>query len=73
VTEDAAEFGNPEPEAVAAGPGDAPVDGTDQTLETGAVSPVRVQDDPDDGVPILHVTHEEALRLEGVEEGDGDE
>src|SRR5689334_5843176 len=47
VTEDAAAFGNPEPEAVAAGPGDAPVDGTDQTLETGAVSPVRVQDDPD--------------------------
>ena len=31
VTEDAAAFGNPEPEITPAGPGDAPVDGPDET------------------------------------------
>ncbi len=36
VTEDAAAFGNPEPEALPAGPGDAPVAGEDQTLDSGA-------------------------------------
>ncbi|HEY2326153.1 MAG TPA: transcription termination factor NusA [Gaiellaceae bacterium] len=52
VTEDAAEFGNPEPEEFPAGPGDAPVAGEDQTLETGAAHPVRVEDDPNGGIPI---------------------
>src|SRR6058998_990370 len=33
VTEDAAEFGATEPEEFAAGPGDAPVEGEDETLE----------------------------------------
>jgi N utilization substance protein A len=52
VTEDAAAFGNPEPESFAAGPGDAPVAGEDETLESGAVVVQRVQDDPNEGVPI---------------------
>ena len=65
--EDAAEFGNPEPEEFPAGPGDAPIAGVDETLESGPVELVRVEDDPDDGVPILHVTPEEAKKIEGVE------
>jgi N utilization substance protein A len=52
VTEDAAAFGDPEPEELAAGPGDAPVAGEDETLETGAAHPERVEDDPHVGVPI---------------------
>ncbi len=52
VTEDGAAFGDAEPEAFGAGPGDAPVDGVDQTLESGGPEPVRVTDDPDGGVPI---------------------
>jgi N utilization substance protein A len=52
VTEDAAAFGNPEPESFAAGPGDAPVAGEDETLESGAVAVQRVQDDPNEGIPI---------------------
>src|SRR5436309_6789543 len=36
VTEDAAAFGNPEPEELPAGPGDAPVAGEDETLDSGA-------------------------------------
>ena len=64
VTADAEEFGNPEPEMFPAGPGDAPVAGVDQTLESGGIEPVRVEDDPDDGVPIVHV--------EAVEDGDAD-
>ena len=39
VTEDAAAFGDPEPEEFPAGPGDAPVDGEDATLESGAAQP----------------------------------
>ncbi len=58
VTEDAAAFGNPEPEEFPAGPGDAPVAGEDQTLESGAVVLQRVEDDPDGGVPIEHVEAE---------------
>ena len=50
VTEDAAAFGEPEPEEFPAGPGDAPVGGTDVTLDAAAA--VRVEDDPNDGVPI---------------------
>jgi transcription termination/antitermination protein NusA len=57
VTEDAAEFGNPEPEEFSAGPGDAPVAGEDETLESGPVQLSRVEDDPDGGVPIEHVAH----------------
>ena len=52
VTEDAAAFGNPEPEAFAAGPGDAPVDGEDETLESGGVVLQRVEDDPNGGIPV---------------------
>ena len=60
VTEDAAEFADAPPEEFPAGPGDAPVAGEDTTLESGGPAPVRVEDDPDDGVPIVHITHEEA-------------
>ncbi len=55
VTEDAEAFANPEPEELPAGPGDAPVAGEDQTLETGAAHPQHVEDDPDGGVPIERV------------------
>jgi transcription termination/antitermination protein NusA len=62
VTEDAAEFGNPPPEEFPAGPGDAPVAGEDQTLETGAAQAEHryVEDDPNDGIPIETVVHEES-------------
>jgi hypothetical protein len=56
VTEDAAAFGNPEPEEFPAGPGDAPVAGEDETLETGGAHPLHVEDDPDGGIPIEHET-----------------
>src|SRR5256712_1363965 len=54
VIEDAAEFGNPEPEEFPAGPGDAPVPGEDETLDTGAshFHHRHVEDDPKGGVPI---------------------
>jgi N utilization substance protein A len=54
VTEDAAAFGNPEPEELPAGPGDAPVPGEDQTLDSGAAHAhhVHVTDDPHAGIPI---------------------
>ena len=59
VTEDAAAFGNPDLEAEGddfpAGPGDAPVAGEDETLESGAHVLQRVEDDPNDGIPIEHV------------------
>jgi N utilization substance protein A len=59
VTEDAAQLGEPGPEEqFAAGPGDAPVAGEDETLESGAVVVERVEDDPLGGVP---------LEVEGVE------
>ena len=51
VTEDAAEFGNPEPEEFPAGPGDAPIAGEDQRLDDVKPGP----GDPDEGIPILHV------------------
>jgi len=62
VTEDAAAFGNPEPEEFPAGPGDAPVPGEDGTLETGAAHAQHrhVEDDPNGGIPIV----EEAVRDE---------
>jgi N utilization substance protein A len=60
VTEDAAEFADAPPDEFPAGPGDAPIPGEDATLESGGPAPVRVEDDPDDGVPIVHITHEEA-------------
>ena len=43
-----------------AGPGDAPVDGPDETLESGGAPVVRVEDDPHGGVPIEIVASEEA-------------
>jgi hypothetical protein len=60
VTEAASEFGDLEPAGFPAGPGDAPVGGVDTTLESGGPAPVRVEDDPDEGIPIVHLTHEEA-------------
>ena len=50
----------PSREEFPAGPGDAPVAGEDETLESGGPHAVRVEDDPDDGIPIVHVTPEEA-------------
>jgi N utilization substance protein A len=52
VTEDAAAFGSPEPEEFPAGPGDAPVAGEDETLESGAAHVLHVEDDPLGGVPV---------------------
>jgi N utilization substance protein A len=53
VTEDAAEFAPLGPdEEFPAGPGDAPVAGEDETLESGAVQPRHVVDDPNAGIPI---------------------
>ena len=52
----------PEPEEFPAGPGDAPVAGEDETLETGAHQAEHryVEDDPNDGIPIETAVHEEA-------------
>jgi N utilization substance protein A len=55
VTEDAAAFEDPEPDdAFPAGPGDAPVAGEDQTLDSGAghAHHQHVEDDPNAGIPI---------------------
>ena len=53
VTEDAAEFGDPEPRSSRPAPAMRPVPGEDQTLETGAApAAARVEDDPNDGIPI---------------------
>jgi N utilization substance protein A len=77
VTEDAAEFGNPEPEAFPAGPGDAPVAGEDETPFTGVPRVESHTANPADdeslgGVPIERVTHEELEALEeSVGEGEG--
>jgi transcription termination/antitermination protein NusA len=62
VTENAAAFGDPEPEEFPAGPGDAPVAGEDQTLESGAghAHHRHVEDDPDGGVPIERVAAAES-------------
>jgi N utilization substance protein A len=57
VTEDAAEFGPPDPEdEFPAGPGDAPVAGEDETLDTGAghAHHRHVEDDPEGGIPVIH-------------------
>ena len=52
VTEDAAAFGNPEPEEFPPAPA-TPRAGEDETLETGgARAPRHVEDDPDAGIPI---------------------
>jgi N utilization substance protein A len=61
VTEDADEFGETEPEEFAAGPGDAPVAGEDETLETGAAQAEHryVEDDPNQGVPVETAAREE--------------
>jgi len=63
VTEDAAEFDAPGAEdEFPAGPGDAPVAGEDETLETGAAQAEHryVQDDPNDGIPFETAAHEES-------------
>ena len=61
VSVDAEVLGDPEPgEDFPAGPGDAPVSGTDETLESGGAPVVRVEDDPNGGVPIEVVASEEA-------------
>jgi N utilization substance protein A len=61
VSVDGAVLGDPEPgEDFPAGPGDAPVGGPDGTLESGGAPVVRVQDDPNGGVPIEVVAAEEA-------------
>jgi N utilization substance protein A len=53
VTEDAAQLGAPGlEEEFPAGPGDAPVAGEDETLESGAVVLQRVEDDPNGGIPV---------------------
>jgi hypothetical protein len=54
VTEDGAAFGNPEPEEFPAGPGDAPVAGEDETLESGPAHAhhKHVEDDPLAGIPV---------------------
>jgi N utilization substance protein A len=57
VTEDAAEFAGQPLDVFPAGPGDAPVAGPDLTLQSGGPEPQRFVDDPDDGVPIVHVAH----------------
>jgi len=56
VTEDAAAFGPSDPEdEFPAGPGDEPVTGEDETLDSGAAHHRHVEDDPDAGIPIEHV------------------
>jgi hypothetical protein len=60
VTEDAAAFPPPAAEdEFPAGPGDAPVSGEDQTLESGAAHVRHVEDDPDGGIPVEHVHERE--------------
>jgi N utilization substance protein A len=62
VTEDEAEFEPTDPEEeFAAGPGDAPVPGEDETLETGAAHAHHrhVEDDPTGGVPIEAARNEQ--------------
>jgi N utilization substance protein A len=48
-------------DVTAAGPGDAPVAGEDETLETGGAQPQRVEDDPHAGIPIEVVAVEEQI------------
>jgi N utilization substance protein A len=66
VTADADEFTPLEADEVfPAGPGDAPVEGVDQTLESGGpMTFERVEDDPDDGIPIVHISPDAADETE---------
>ena len=68
VTEDAHAFGDPSPEAFPAGPGDAPVAGEDETLDSGGghAHHQHVVDDPDGGVPIERIAAGETTS-EGTE------
>jgi transcription termination/antitermination protein NusA len=68
VTEDAHAFGDPSPEAFPAGPGDAPVAGEDETLDSGDAHAhhQHVVDDPDGGVPIERIAAGETTS-EGTE------
>jgi N utilization substance protein A len=60
VTESAEELGEAGPDEVfAAGPGDAPVAGEDETLESGGVPVAHVEDDPHAGIPIEIVPADE--------------
>ncbi|HEY3961772.1 MAG TPA: transcription termination factor NusA [Gaiellaceae bacterium] len=53
VTEDAAAFGDPEPDdEFPAGPGDAPVAGEDETLDSDVTQHQHVVDDPNAGIPV---------------------
>ncbi len=62
VTEDADQLGAPGPEEeFPAGPGDAPVAGEDETLDSGGAHPLRVEDDPEAGIP---------FEVEGAVQGD---
>ena len=65
VTEDAAEFANLEPAEFPAGPGDAPVAGEDQTLESGDTPPRHVEEDPLHGIPVVVVPAAEPEEAEG--------
>jgi N utilization substance protein A len=66
VTEDAAAFDDLDAEdEFPAGPGDAPVEGEDETPHSGTAHE-WVEDDPDGGVPIEHV----ARAAEEAESGD---
>jgi N utilization substance protein A len=61
VTEDESEFPPLDPEdELPAGPGDAPVAGEDETLDSGGVHHRHVVDDPNAGIPIEVVPHEES-------------
>jgi transcription termination/antitermination protein NusA len=65
ISVDGEALGEPAPDEVfPAGPGDAPVPGPDETLETGGQPVRRVEDDPNGGVPIEIV----AAEKEGAEE-----
>jgi N utilization substance protein A len=56
VSVDGEVVGDPDPgETITPGPGDAPVDGPDETLESGGPPVIRVVDDPNGGVPIEYV------------------
>jgi N utilization substance protein A len=61
VTEDGSAFPDAEPDEFPAGPGDAPVAGADETLDSGAahVHHEHVEDDPLGGVPVETVSADE--------------
>jgi transcription termination/antitermination protein NusA len=67
VTEDAAAFGDPEPEEFPAGPGDAPVSGPDETPHSGEPPFAAGPADPDE-IEVLEVLQQlPADEVEGLE------